>query len=312
MPSSLKSPSRGPVNLGRNDVAILLRKIGKQWKVSGYYPGSRPPTLRPDTWILGVLPDGIQHYSWEEWVPSLDSLKEGPLVEANISWRDVDEQIQRQRALGQKQFNDRVRQFYLEKYGEKVLDEWRGKDESGAKIPEDVFRRFFFRNRDDSNGDSDDGNANGGNRLGGETLAPATLELAFSRTMPYRGTTGNSGKESSSSWVVSWEPESGGLMGNQIADTNSAQITLLPGTKYLVRIASNDGPGSFPIVVDTRTASIQIRRIQRIFKNGYTLAIVTGCTAAGLVLLLVIMIKLCCGSKRDLEKKTKNCATVGV
>ena len=36
----------------------------------------------------------------------------------------------------------------------------------------------------------------------------------------------------------------------QVTDSESAQISL-PCGKYLVRIATNDGPGSYPIVVDT-------------------------------------------------------------
>ena len=47
-----------------------------------------------------------------------------------------------------------------------------------------------------------------------------------------------------------------------MTDSNCAQISLLPGTKYLVRIASNDGPGSFPIEVDTTPNFVQVKRIK--------------------------------------------------
>lgn len=75
LPTMLPAPSRGPVLLKKHDVAILLRKIHGEWRESGYYPGERAPTLRPDTWIVVVVEDGIEHYSWEEWVPTLDALK---------------------------------------------------------------------------------------------------------------------------------------------------------------------------------------------------------------------------------------------
>ncbi|XP_018361983.1 PREDICTED: uncharacterized protein LOC108760488 [Trachymyrmex cornetzi] len=58
-------------------------------------------------------------------------------------------------------------------------------------------------------------------------------------------------KQYKSSFVVTWQQETGdGIMGNQVTDSESAQISL-PCGKYLVRIATNDGPGSYPIVVDT-------------------------------------------------------------
>jgi len=41
----------------------------------------------------------------------------------------------------------------------------------------------------------------------------------------------------------------------QVTDSESAQISL-PCGKYLVRVATNDGPGSYPIVVDTGVCEI--------------------------------------------------------
>ena len=228
--------------MGRNEVAIVLRKVNNGWKESGYFPGNRAPSLRPDTWIVAVLEEGIAHYSWDEWVPKVDALKEGTLVEATISWKDIAQQLAKQRHHEQKRFNDRVRQFYLEKYGERVLFEWR--DSQDAPIPEEVFRRFFFRRRSDEAAESKDNVAS--------ELMEQNTERLFEKDQ-IEGTSGD--KES---FVVSWEEEGGGLMGNQVVDSTSAQISLLPGTVYLARIASNEGPGSFAIEIDTRILSVEI------------------------------------------------------
>lgn len=268
----LPAPHRAPVSLAKNDVAILLRKINQVWKVFDYYPGVRAPSgLRHDEWIVAVVEDGgVAHFSWEEWTPKLDSLKEGPLYEATISWVDVDNQLKRQQVLEQKRFNDRVRQFFLEKYGEKVL-EWRNQDGDQA-IPEEVFRRFFFRRRDQETHPID------------ENSEPSTLDSEDER---------NQSQVAKESFVVSWEPEAGGLMGNQVADSNVAQISLLPGTKYLVRIASNEGPGSFPIEVDTRPSSaVQIHRLKKNTKNLYPWAFLAACMSAAIVLCIVVIVKL--------------------
>ncbi|XP_012278586.1 uncharacterized protein LOC105698696 [Orussus abietinus] len=224
-PSALPAPRRGPVALKRNDVAVVLRKDGNEWRVAEYRPGSRVPALHQDTWIVAVGEEGgVWHFSWEVWVPTLVSLKEGPLFEATLSWRDVDDQLGRLRELERRTLDDRVRRFFLEKFGKKILGERGGRDES--QIPDEVFGRFFFRKREEG-------------RVEG---TPRSREVAPARR-----------KES---FVVSWEPEAGGSMGNQVTDSSSAQISLLPGVKYLVRVASDEGPGSFPIEVDTRPDSV--------------------------------------------------------
>ena len=287
LPSTLPAPHRAPVNLAKNDVAVLMRKIRNEWKVSDYYPGLRaPPTLRQDEWIIAVVKDGgVVHFSWEEWTPTLDSLKEGPLFEATVSWRDVDSQLKRQQILEQKRFNDRVRQFFLEKYGEKVL-EWRNQDEESA-IPEEVFRRFFFRRRDQEPNIHE---------IEDQNPEPSTVDSEDERAQSQVG------KES---FVVSWEPETGGLMGNQVADSNFAQISLLPGTKYLVRIASNEGPGSFPIEVDTRPSSVQIHRLKKNFVDDMNIYpwifLAPSILAAVLVSLLIVVVKICRRTNKKIE-----------
>ncbi|XP_053997362.1 uncharacterized protein LOC128886466 [Hylaeus anthracinus] len=273
LPSMLPAPKKAPINVDKFDVSVVMRRLYKQWRVDGYYPGERTPNLRPDTWIIVAVEDGVRHYSWQEWVPTLESLKEGPLYEATISWKDVQTQLQKQKNLQQVRFNNRVRQFFLEKYGEKVLAEWRSQEES--QISDEIFRRFFFRRKDEG-GEED---------LEGDNT-PSTSS-AYNDKVD-REQSGN--KES---YVVSWEPETGGLMGNQVADSNFAQISLTPGTKYLVRIASNDGPGSFPIEVDTRPSSVQAERIETTFQDLYPWDIFAASIAAAILVFVVGMMKVC-------------------
>lgn len=267
----LPAPSKAPIILDRFDVAVVMRKLYKQWRVAGYYPGERIPNLRPDTWIVVAMENGMKHYSWQEWIPKLESLKEGPLYEATISWKDVQTQLQKQRSLEQVRFNNRVRQFFLEKYGEKVLAEWRSQEDS--PMSDEIFRRFFFRRKDDRSDDLEADNT------------PSTSNAYNDRTD--KDHIGN--KES---YVVSWEPETGGLMGNQVTDSNSAQISLLPGTKYLVRIASNDGPGSFPIEVDTRPNCVEAKRIDQPTQELYPWDIFFACGSVAFLIICLVFMKV--------------------
>uniref|UniRef100_A0A0C9PL18 TNC protein n=1 Tax=Fopius arisanus TaxID=64838 RepID=A0A0C9PL18_9HYME len=282
LPSSLPAPTKGPVKLGRYDVAVELHRVGGAWKPYGYYCGLRQPSVRPDNWILVILQDGIRHYSWEEWTPTLESLKDGPLVEATLSWRDVDDQLKRQRDVEQKRFNDRVRQSYLEKYGEKVLVEWR--ERKDRPIPEEIFRRFFFRRRNEDE---------------------LQFDMGFRDSYPVFKNQASSVRPTmeKQSYVVSWEPETGGLMGNQVVDTRTAQISLLPGTKYLVRIASNDGPGSFSIEIDTRPKSVQVWRIKKKLENFYPWAAVTGVMSAALVIMMALIVRRVIKSKTVVDEE---------
>ncbi|CAD1474428.1 unnamed protein product [Heterotrigona itama] len=241
LPSMLPAPEKAPVVLDVFDVAVMMRNVREQWRIVGYFPGERTPELRQDTWIIVATEEGMmKHYSWQEWVPKLESLRKGArFYEASISWKDVDTQIRRQKSVEEARANDRLRQVFLENYGEKVLAEW--KSQEFIRISKEVFRRFFFRGEDDFEVDN------------------APPKVYRSRQEATRA----AANRKKQSYVVSWEPETGGLMGNQVTDSNSAQISLLPGTKYLVRIASNDGPGSFPIEVDTRPSSEEASRIQR-------------------------------------------------
>lgn len=278
----LPAPRRAPIRLDKHDVAIMMHKTNKQWRPFGYYPGERAPGgLRHDEWMIVVSTDNVvYHYSWEEWYPSLDALKPGPLYEATVSWRDIATQLKRQQALEQKRFNDRVRQFFLERYGEKVLER-RNQDEE-QEIPEEVFRRFFFR-RNDQQDNNQHGNID-------EFSEPATMNSEDENKHT---------QVAEESFVVSWEPETGGLMGNQVADSNAAQISLLPGVKYWVRIASNEGPGSFPIEVDTSTGSIQILRIKKKLENMYPWAFLAASMSAAIVICIIIIVKMCKRTRSD-------------
>ncbi|KAF7992392.1 hypothetical protein HCN44_001717 [Aphidius gifuensis] len=275
MPSSLPAPMRGPVKLNNQDIAIVLRKVGSTWKEEGFYPSTKIPSLRQDTWILVVEDEGLKHYSWEEWTPKLESLKDGAFVEATLSWTDVDVQLKKQREIEQKKFNDRIRQFYLEKYGEKVLSE--RNDNKNTPITEEVVRRFFFKRDNYDNDDNDN-------------TKPTKTDSVRTDNDDVFGEKKYTDKDES--YVVSWEPETGGLMGNQVVDTTSAQISLLPGTKYLVRIASNDGPGSYPIEIDTRPRPVLRWQYQPNFQDNINeWAIVAGFLSALLVLILITIIR---------------------
>ncbi|KOX75387.1 hypothetical protein WN51_12837 [Melipona quadrifasciata] len=239
LPTMLPAPEKAPVVLERFDVAVMMRNVRDQWRIVGYFPGERAPDLRQDTWIIVATEDGITHYSWQEWVPKLESLKKGFFYEATISWKDVDTQIRRQKSLAEARANDRLRQVFLESYGEKVLAEW--KSQEFIRMSKEIFRRFFF--------------GNGKNDFEVNNALPKVYNDRIREE-----TSRESKKES---YVVSWQPQTGGLKGNQVTDSNSAQISLLPGTKYLVRIASSNGPGSFPIEVDTRLNSEETTNMQR-------------------------------------------------
>ncbi|XP_014210034.1 uncharacterized protein LOC106640485 [Copidosoma floridanum] len=275
LPSMLPAPRRAPISLDKTDVAIIMHKTNKQWRLFGYYPGERAPsTLRSNEWLLAVSTDNVvSHYSWEEWYPSLDALKPGPLYEATISWRDIATQLKRQQALEQKRFNDRVRQYFLERYGEKVLER-RNQDEE-QEIPEEVFRRFFFR------------------RSEPEPIGHGTIDEFSEPATMNSEDEDRHGQVAEESFVVSWEPETGGLMGNQVADSNLAQISLLPGVKYWVRIASNEGPGSFPIEVDTSSGVIKMHRIKKKLDNVYPWAFLAAALSAAIVICIIVIVKLC-------------------
>lgn len=283
LPSALPAPERLPTALKKYDVAILLRKVDNSWRESGYYPGSRVTRMRPNTWLIVVSGDGVKHYSYDEWVPTLESLKPGALYEATISWKNVDSQIRKHQMLEQKEFNDRVRQFYLEKYGHKVVHERETEGDSPASAS--VFKNFFFKRRNDED-----------DKILGVNVKPSTsVELSDDDIEDVE-----SKKES---WVVAWEPEAGGLMGNQEADSNFAQITLLPGTKYRVRVASKDGPGSFPIEVDTSSAFVQVHRLKKNFENIYAWGIIAASMSMLIFIIVFVVIKLLTRSKKAVPRE---------
>ncbi|KAK0163156.1 hypothetical protein PV327_006864 [Microctonus hyperodae] len=283
LPSSLPAPKSGPIKLGAHDIAIAFFKSRGKWLPTEYFASPRNPVLRQESWILVVLEDGVQSYSWEEWRPTLESLKEGPFVEATLSWHDISDQLIRLRESERKKFNERVRQYYLERYGEKVLREWRNQQDT--PISDQVFRRFFFRRFEDELQDD---------RMKKNLLLQNLARQSVVSSILER---------TESSYVVSWEPETGGLMGNQVVDTESAQISLLPGTKYLVRIASNEGPGSFPIEIDTRPKFDHVLKQKKNLDNICPLEIIAGVLLALIVITAIICIRLCfCRSPKNVDQ----------
>lgn len=218
-PSMLPAPEDKPIELGSHDVALVFRRQHQRWEFHDFYYDQIPTgKMYPCHWVIVVTENGPRHHTWQRWVPSLDSLKEGPLFEATVSWRDVRQQLQLQRRLEEMDTtDDHLR--HLELSSKKVLAlihrgsddvlprlQWLfWKQEDLGRYPKDCYRYH------------DDSYSNGNKSL-----------------------------------VVTWGPETGGLTGNQVTDGDSAQISLLPGVRYHVRVASNDGPGSFPILVDTR------------------------------------------------------------
>ena len=283
LPSTLAAPQKPPASMKKYDVAILMRKIYNVWRESGYYPGGLVAHLRPNMWLIVVSGDGVKHYTRDEWEPTLLSLKPGPLFEATISWRNVEAQIRKHNMDDQKEFNDRVRQFYLEKYGHKVVDE--RKPEGDEPASESVFKDFFFRKRNHEEDQNIEENARPSTSV--DFIDEESEELAVKKE----------------SWVVAWEPETGGLMGNQEADTNFAQITLLPGTKYRVRIASKDGPGSFPIEVDTSSKFVQVHQIKKNFENIYAWAIITASISTLIFITVFAIVKLLTKSKKNMDNE---------
>ncbi|XP_032667057.1 uncharacterized protein LOC116842247 [Odontomachus brunneus] len=226
--SMLPAPENKPISMGPHDVAIVFqREYQRDWDFQDFYYGrSLTGTVHPCYWIIVVTSENSpRHYSWQQWVPNLESLKEGPLVEATISWRNASEQLQfQQKHEETKMMQDHKRHLQLS--SENVL-----KMTIDNKTQRALIQQLFWKP------DASE-----------RKLSRNKYWARFSQKCRYYIDDGDSSK----SFVVTWGPETGGLTGNQVTDGDSAQISLLPGVKYQVRVASNNGPGSFPIIIDTR------------------------------------------------------------
>ncbi|EFN63293.1 hypothetical protein EAG_03139 [Camponotus floridanus] len=184
-PIKLPAPEKDEIiRMNKHDMAITMYKnLEGIWKMQQHYTENKKVEMSPGKWIIITNENGaIKHYSWEKWLPTLQSIykKNGPLYQANITWMDWQDQLEKQRD-----------EIILP--GDKIFME--------------------LRNRKH------------------KTIKPL--------------------------YIVTWQEETGnGIMGNQarfityVADSESAQISLLRG-RYLVRIATNDGPGSYSILIDT-------------------------------------------------------------
>lgn len=228
-PSMLPAPENGLITMGPHDVAIVFKRQHQHWEFQEFYHSRslNGMYVYQCQWVIVVTENGPQHYTWQRWVPSLDSLKEGPLVEATISWRNLSQQLKFQREHEEKKTSDHRRHLQLS--SEKVL-----MTTSDNKLQRGLIQQLFWKS------DASD-----------RKLDQDKYWSRYPRICNYYPDDDND-DNSNKSLVVTWGPETGGLTGNQVTDGDSAQISLLPGIKYHVRVASNDGPGSFPIVIDTR------------------------------------------------------------
>ncbi|GAB1863144.1 hypothetical protein CAJAP_04223 [Camponotus japonicus] len=177
-PVKLPAPEKDEIiRMNKHDMAITMHKnLEGIWEMQQHYTENEKVEMSPGKWIIITNENGaIKHYSWEKWLPTLQSIKKnGPLYQANITWMDWQDQLEKQRD-----------EIILP--GDKIFMELRNRKQ--------------------------------------KTIKPL--------------------------YIVTWQEETGnGIMGNQVADSESAQISLLRG-RYLVRIATNDGPGSYSILVDT-------------------------------------------------------------
>ncbi|XP_050462037.1 uncharacterized protein LOC126857013 [Cataglyphis hispanica] len=182
-PTKLPAPEKDEIiRMNKHDMAITMRKnLLGTWEMDKHYTANQKVIMKPGDWIIITNENGaIKHYSWEKWWPTLQSLKDGPLFQANITWMDWQTQLNKQREK-------------ISLPGDKIFLELRNKKK----------------------------------------------------------------RKNKSSFVVTWQEETGnGIMGNQVADSESAQISLPPG-RYSIRVATNDGPGSYSIVIDTADYKIE-------------------------------------------------------
>ncbi|XP_011870409.1 PREDICTED: uncharacterized protein LOC105563428 [Vollenhovia emeryi] len=107
------------------------------------------------------------------------------------------------------------------------------------------------------------------------------------------------------SFVITWQQETGdGIMGNQVTDGDAAQISLPCNNRYLVRVASDDGPGSYPIVVDTGICENPETSIQTQIHEEQRLITITVMLSLILFVSLVLCLYLSC-RKSGKESKTE-------
>lgn len=231
----LPAPENRPITMGPHDVAIVFqRQYKRKWDFQDYYYGRTLIGMEyPCHWIIVVTENGPKQYTWQRWVPNLESLKEGPLVEASISWRNASQQLEFQQKLEETRITHDHRR-HLQLSSEKVL-----MMTIDNKLQRTLIQQLFWKS------DASE-----------RKLSRNKYWDKFSETCRYylddEDDDDDGNDSSNKSLVVTWGPEAGGLTGNQVPDGDSAQISLLPGVKYQVRVASNNGPGSFPIVIDTR------------------------------------------------------------
>ncbi|XP_015605589.1 uncharacterized protein LOC107272701 [Cephus cinctus] len=223
LPSMLPAPKSDKITLGRFDVGIVFKRMNVEWKKYEWFNSKTIPTLDLNSWIIVVTQSGVEHWSKINWSPSLVTLKEGPLYEATLTWKN----------------------------------------------PSNIFMQKLNHVKTMLNSETEI------IHMDADYLSSEALKIVVKPTLSTKASTGSLSPElsldlpmttesfdypqaSELTYIVSWQPEAGGLMGNQVTKSSTTQISLLPGVKYQVRIATNDGPGSYAIEVDTTSGSQQV------------------------------------------------------
>lgn len=297
----------GPVYLQAYDVGILFRKIDEDWEETNQYHGERVMALNRTTWVVVVAENGVRQYSGEFWKPNLENLKEGTFFEASLSWNGVADNYE-DREIDIADLNSKITlDFENEEILESALMKSGVSNEETtttlgyAKIkatPSSTRRSSNFAS--DSNGYFDEQNARilsdvNRDSEGHDDELAKVLVAASKNVGEEKSREDERGfrKSISPSYIVSWEPEAGGLMGNQVTDARSTQISLLPGTKYLVRVASNEGPGSFALEIDTSIKTVQFAPLEAVAASFQPWAILAGSVTALTFVALMILAKVC-------------------
>ncbi|XP_046489091.1 uncharacterized protein [Neodiprion pinetum] len=290
LPSTLPAPMAGPAYLEAYDVAIVFRKIEAEWKEMDQIPGGGTMTVNETTWVVVVAENGVRQYSGEFWKPTLESLREGALFEASLSWSGSTVEDNENGEIGNSNSAMQAIDFENDEVLRNALSSTRNFEPRDSAAADRI--RLYFAPGARSYFDEQNARILADVGVQGEEERPEIYgeEPSLMETTSKNSVEKETGE---ASYIVSWEPEAGGLMGNQVADAKSTQISLLPGTKYLVRVASNDGPGSFALEIDTTIKSVQFAPLEAAHSSVQPLAILAGCASALSFVTVVVLLKVC-------------------
>ncbi|XP_046749350.1 uncharacterized protein LOC124413065 [Diprion similis] len=290
LPSTLPAPMAGPAYLEAYDVAIVFRKVEEEWKEMDQIPGGGAMTVNETTWVVVVAENGVRQYSGEFWKPTLECLRAGALFEASLSWSGNTVEDNEIGDIDSPKSGMQAIDFENDEVLRNALSSTRTLRPRDSAATDRI--RLYFTPGAKSYFDEQNARILADVGVQGEEERPEiygeepSLMETTSKNSVEKGTGG-------ASYIVSWEPEAGGLMGNQVADAKSTQISLLPGTKYLVRIASNEGPGSFALEIDTTIKSVQFAPLEAVHAYIQPLAILAGCASALSLVAVAVLLKVC-------------------